>query len=128
MKFLIDTHVLLWWLTANPRLSPKAREIMDDGQFDRHVSAVTAFEIANKVRIGKLEFARQIIDEFDDVLAEGQFLKLDISISHSKRAGLMPGDHRDPFDRLLAAQAEIEGLVMLTNDPEFESYSVQSIW
>ncbi len=128
MSFLIDTHALLWWLTADPRLSSKAKDIMDDGQMDRHVSAVTAFEIANKVRIGKLGFARQIIDEFDDILAEGHFLKLDIAVSHARRAGLMYGDHRDPFDRLLAAQAEIEGLVMLTNDPEFGSFSVQSMW
>jgi PIN domain nuclease of toxin-antitoxin system len=74
MNVLLDTHVLLWWLMGDPRLTTSARSAVEDTGFDRHVSSVTAFEIANKVRIGKLEPARDIVDRFDVILEDGRFM------------------------------------------------------
>lgn len=128
MSVLLDTHVFLWWLTADPRLSANVRNIIGNGQIERHVSAVTAFEIANKVRIGKLEFARPLIDKFDEILAEGGFLKLDIACSHAKLAGLLSGAPRDPFDRLLAAQAISQGVPVLTADPALLALGADVVW
>ena len=106
LSVLLDTHALLWWLMADPRLSDRAREAIDNPDITRFVSSVTAFEITTKVRIGKLEEAREAADRFEAILVQGAFTKLDLTPDHALLAGRMPGEHRDPFDRLLAAQAK----------------------
>ena len=103
MSVLLDTHALLWWLTADSQLSPVARAAIDDGDRVRYVSSVTAFEIANKHRLGKLPIAGPVIESFDQIIKDGNFRKLDISTSHALLAGKLPSTHKDPFDRLLAA-------------------------
>ena len=128
MSVLLDTHALLWWLTADRRLSPLAKATIDDGDRVRYVSSVTAFEIANKHRLGKLPIAGPIIDSFDQIVRDGSFRKLDVSTSHALLAGKFPSTHRDPFDRLLAAQCKIDGLSMITVDPAFGEFGIDIVW
>ncbi|TFF27901.1 type II toxin-antitoxin system VapC family toxin [Jiella endophytica] len=125
---LLDSHAFLWWLTADPRLSVNAKSAIDNGETVRHVSAVTAYEIANKVRIGKLELAREIVDTFDEIIAAGRFSRLDITHVHALLAGQMPGTHRDPFDRLLAAQAITGSLAVVSCDTAFDDFGVARLW
>ena len=128
MSYLLDTHALLWWLMADPRLSRSAKSIIDNPAASRHVSAVSAFEIANKVRIGKLDAARPAIETFDIILAEARFARLDVTQTHALLAGTLESHHRDPFDRLLAAQAMLEGLILVTSDKAFASFGITTIW
>src|SRR6478736_3434353 len=116
MSLLLDTHVLLWWLTADPRLSATAKAAVENPNIARYISSVTAFEISTKVRIGKLDFAHEIADKFEQIMVDGAFLGLDISHRHALMAGRMPASHRDPFDRLLAAQCTLEKLSLVTAD------------
>jgi PIN domain nuclease of toxin-antitoxin system len=128
MNLILDTHVLLWWLMADPRLSRKAKAAVEDPEVKRYVSSVTAFEIANKVRIGKLEPARTIVATFDNILSAGRFIQLDVTHRHGLIAGQLPGAHKDPFDRLLAAQARCEDLVLISADSAFDSFPVERLW
>lgn len=128
MSFLLDTHAFLWWVTADPRLSASAKTVLDDGSSRRCVSAVTAFEIANKFRIGKLEFAREIIEHFDAVLDDAGFEKLPVTPTHALLAGQILSDHKDPFDRMLAAQARLETLSLITIDKAFDNFGVERLW
>ena len=128
MSILLDTHAFLWWVTADPRLSAAAKAAIDDPSRRRCVSSVTAFEIANKFRIGKLEMAGEIIESFDAVLGDAGFEKLAVASSHAILAGLIPSGHKDPFDRILAAQAKLENLAMLSIDPAFDTFGVQRLW
>ncbi|MBW8282983.1 MAG: type II toxin-antitoxin system VapC family toxin [Rhizobium sp.] len=128
MSFLLDTHTFLWWITAHSSLSHRARSAIENPDALRCVSAVTAFEIANKFRIGKLDFAREIVEDFDAVLDDGGFQRLDISPSHALLAGQMPGNHKDPFDRLLAAQSKLENLTLVTADHAFDGFDIKRLW
>jgi len=127
MRYLLDTHALLWWLTAHQSLSPKVRSLIEDGANERFVSSVSAFEIANKFRIGKLPVG-EIVETFDDMLVSGGFYPLPVTVAQAKLAGEMPGTHRDPFDRLLAAQCKLENLTLLTVDAAFHEFGVETIW
>jgi len=109
-------------------LSAAAKTAIDDPSTRRCVSSVTAFEIANKFRIGKLEMAGEIIESFDAVLGDAGFEKLAVTSSHALLAGQIPSGHKDPFDRILAAQAKLENLAMLTIDPAFDTFGVQRLW
>lgn len=128
MRFLLDTHTFLWWIMAHSSLSQRAKSVIEDPDALRCVSAVTAFEIANKFRIGKLDFAREIVENFEAVLDDGGFQRLDISPSHALLAGQMPGNHKDPFDRLLAAQSKLESLTLVTADQAFEGFDIRCLW
>lgn len=128
MSFLLDTHTFLWWIMANPSLSDPARSVIEDPDALRCVSSVSAFEIANKFRIGKLDFAREIIENFDAVLDDAGFQRLDINHSHALLAGQMPGNHKDPFDRLLAAQSKLESLTLVTADAAFDGFDIKRLW
>jgi PIN domain nuclease of toxin-antitoxin system len=129
MNLLLDTHALLWWLSADKELSRLAKTLIDDNERNkRFISAVSTFEIANKFRIGKLPGGGHVLDVFDDLLERGGFHRLDISMNHSKLAGLMPGVHRDPFDRMLAAQCKLENLSLITADPAFREFGIDIIW
>lgn len=128
MSFLLDTHTFLWWIMADPSLSDLARSVIEDPDALRCVSSVTAFEIANKFRIGKLDFAREIVENFDAILDDAGFQRLDITPSHALLAGQMPGNHKDPFDRLLAAQSKLESLTLVTADQAFVGFDVKRLW
>jgi PIN domain nuclease of toxin-antitoxin system len=125
---LLDTHALLWWLDGDERLSANARQAIADPQAAIFVSAASAWEIATKVRIGKLPGAIDVAERFSAILADQSFKPLAIGIEHARRAGLMPGEHRDPFDRMLIAQAEIEALCLVSNEKCFDRFGLERLW
>lgn len=128
MRALLDTHTLLWWLSDDPQLTAKARKFIAATVNSCIVSAVSAWEIATKVRIGKLPEASEIVVDFATQMEQERFEVLPISLDHVLRAGLLPGPHRDPFDRMLISQAQAEALPIVGNDRIFDSYGVRRIW
>jgi len=128
VRFLLDTQTLLWSFNLSRLLTPRARLIIEDGKNEILVSAASAWEIATKVRLGKLPTGEELASDLDRYLAQLGFEELPISIDHAVRAGRLPGEHRDPFDRMLIAQAQAEDLKIISNDRIFDTYSVQRIW
>jgi len=128
VRLLLDTHALLWWLTDDPSLSPAARKAIAATSNVVLVSAASAWEIAAKVRLGRLPGAEDLAADFRGFLSREGFTTLDITADHGIRAGLLPGPHKDPFDRMLIAQAQAENLPIATNEQLFESYGVRRIW
>ena len=128
MKLLLDTHALLWWLAGDrAKLSRRARAAIEDDENSVHVSAATAWEIAAKLRLGKLD-ADVLADGISPILAAQTFISLDITVDHAERAGMLPGDHKDPFDRMLIAQAQAENMTLVSNELLFDSYGVKRLW
>ncbi len=128
MRLLLDTHTFLWWLDGDRRLSRRARQTIAEEGNTVVISAASAWEIATKARIGKLPGALEVAADIAGCVARQQFEGLDITILHAQRAGRLPGTHRDPFDRMLIAQAQIEDLPVITNDRVFDEYGVTRIW
>ena len=129
MRLLLDTHAFLWWVFADPKLSRAARTaITDEAQNSVFVSAASAWEIATKYRIGKLSDARVVAEDLSGTIAAEGFNPLAVSVLHAERAGSLVGHHRDPFDRMLIAQAISEDLVLLSNERAFEAYGVKRLW
>ena len=128
MRLLMDTHALLWWLAGDERLTVTAREAIASRDNVVHVSAASAWEIATKHRLGKLPGAGPLAVDFAaEVLAQG-FTPLDITLAHGQDAGSLPGPHRDPFDRMLIAQARTERMALVSNEQAFDAYGVVRIW
>jgi PIN domain nuclease of toxin-antitoxin system len=128
MRLLLDTHALLW-SAHNPRkLSVLAAKVIRDGANDIFVSAVSAMEIATKHRLGKLEYDTMLATAFIAEVTGRGFALLTVDCEHAARAGNLVGEHRDPWDRLLAAQAQIEGLVLVSNDPKLAQFDVETCW
>lgn len=125
---LLDTHALLWWLEGNARLSAKARRAIADGDNVILVSAATAWEIATKARIGKLPDAIPLARDLVRAVLDQGFESLPITLAHAQRAGLLPGPHRDPFDRMLIAQALAEDVPLVSNEKSFDAYGITRIW
>jgi len=128
LKALLDTHALLWWLDGDERLPLIAREWINDQEHVVLVSAASAWEIATKVRIGKLPGAIKVAEQFHSCLLEQGFTPLAISTDHALRAGSLPGPHRDPFDRMLIAQAQAENVPLISNETLFDGYGIRRIW
>ena len=128
MRLLLDTHALLWWQTDDPRLSPVARAAIADESNEVFVSAASAWEIATKVRLGKLPGLEAAAERFVELLLADGFQPLPISPPHALRAGAYAVVHRDPFDRMLAAQCELEALVLVTRDSEFAAFGATTLW
>ena len=128
MRVLFDTHVLAWWLLDNSRLSPRVRELIIDPANDVMVSTVSAFEMATKYRIGKWPDIGGLVKEFETAVRAENFQLLPIGASHALRGGLLDGSHRDPFDRLLAAQSLVENIPLVTSDPVFKAFGVEVVW
>lgn len=128
MKVLCDTHALAWWLLDDRRLSAAARAILIEPDNQISVSAVSAFEIAIKHRIGKWPDAGNLIKDFHGIVERQGFRLLHIDAFHALRGGLLPGNHRDPFDRLLAGQSLVEVLPLVTNDAAFAAFGVEMVW
>jgi PIN domain nuclease of toxin-antitoxin system len=105
-----------------------AKNAIEDPDISRYISSVTPFEIATKVRIGKLDFACEIADNFNSYIAAGAFTSLDVNTEHALLAGKMPGNHKDPFDRLLAAQCKVENLSLITADSAFAEFELDLVW
>ena len=128
MRLLLDTHAFLWWLVDSPRLPrPVCRAIEDDAN-DVLVSAASAWEIATKHRIGKLPEAAAVALDIAGAIAVEGFEELPITVDDAARAGSLPGLHRDPFDRMLIAQALTGNLALASNDPLFDRYGVRRLW
>lgn len=128
MQALLDTHALLWWLLDEVALMRRAHKVIEETTNDIFVSAASAWEIATKMRLGKLPQATELVADFSGCLRRGAFETLPISAEHAIRAGLLPGPYRDPFDRMLAAQAQAENLPIISNDAVFDAYGVRRIW
>jgi PIN domain nuclease of toxin-antitoxin system len=128
VRLLIDTHALLWWLNDEPSLSPAARKAMAESSNVLLVSAASAWEIATKVRLGKLLTAEELAADFQGFMLREGFTILDITANHVIRAGLLPGPHIDPFDRMLISQAQAESVPIVTNERIFQAYGVRRIW
>jgi PIN domain nuclease of toxin-antitoxin system len=128
MKILLDTHALLWWLLDDPRLTPVARRAISPADHQVLVSSASAWEISTKHRLGKLPEIGEIIDKLPRHLRQERFEVLPVGFEHALMAGQLPGPHRDPFDRMLIAQARKEDLRVVTGDPVFAEYRVKVIW
>ena len=128
MRALFDTHAFLWWMTDDKRLSRTASRFVADPENTSFLSASSVWEIATKFRIGKLPSAATIVDDIETALTSEGFGSLDITLAHAHRAGLLPGPLRDPFDRILIAQAQAEDLPLVSNERAFERYGVRRIW
>jgi len=128
VRVLLDTHTLLWWLDGDRRVSRRARHTIADEENTVLISAASAWEIATKVRLGKLPGAIEVAAELPAILRQQRFEPLPISIVHALRAGNLPGPHRDPFDRMLIAQAQDEDLVLVSNERIFDAYGVRRLW
>ncbi len=121
MKLLLDSHVFLWWLVDNPRLTAKARRAMADSSSAVYVSAATVWELSIKAALGRLDLGD--LDLADEIEAN-DFIDLPIKSDHGAAAAILPRHHADPFDRMLIAQAELEGLTIVTRDAAFNAYGV----
>ncbi len=129
MKVLLDTHAFLWWASARgAQLSDRARELLSDGATDAAVSIGSVWEIAIKVGQGRMVLPDVVERYVPDRLRHHGFELMPIDPSHAFRAGALPLLHRDPFDRMLIAQAQIEGLPIVTADPAISRYDVETIW
>ena len=128
MRVLLDTHTLLWWLDGDRRLSRRARTVIADDDNSVLVSAASAWEISTKVRLGKLPGAIEVAAELPAILLQQNFEPLPITIVHALRAGNLPGPHRDPFDRMLIAQAQDEDVALVSNERLFDAYGVRRVW
>ena len=128
MRALLDTHALLFWLDGDRRLSGGARRVIRDETNEILVSAASAWEIGTKVRLGKLPGAVAVAEDLPGCIASQGFAPLEISVRHAQLAGQLPADHRDPFDRMLAAQAQIEGIPIVSNDAALDAFGIRRLW
>jgi PIN domain nuclease of toxin-antitoxin system len=128
LDLLLDTHAFLWWIAGDAALSSPARATIGDAGNAVFVSAASAWEIATKFRIGKLPGAVAIVADLAGVLAAQGFVSLPISFAHGQAAGALPGPHKDPFDRMLIAQAMLDGMVLVSNEQHFDAYGVRRLW
>jgi PIN domain nuclease of toxin-antitoxin system len=126
-RYLIDTHVLLWWIFNDPKLDQNIREIIQNPSNKIIVSSASAWEIATKYRIGKLPEAKELLENYDQIVQKARFDQLSITTAHALRAGSLPIQHRDPFDRMIMAQSELEKIPVITYDPAFKTGLVEVI-
>jgi PIN domain nuclease of toxin-antitoxin system len=128
MRILFDSHALVWFLAGDPRFSPRARAEAEANDGVVYVSAVTVWEVTNKVRRGKWSEAAALAESFPETISKYGFEPLPISLEHARVAGFLASLHRDPFDRMLAAQAQVEGIPLVTADPVFRGLGVRVLW
>ncbi len=128
MRYLLDTHTLLWWMTTDSQLSVLARALIGKRENTSVVSAASAWEIATKVRLGRLPSAADLVQDFAVDLEQQRMEVLPITAAHAIRAGLLPGPHKDPFDRMLIAQAQAENIPIVSNDVALDGYGVRRLW
>lgn len=128
MRLLLDTHALFWWLRNDPLLSAAANGAIGDEGSTIFVSAISALEIAAKVRIGKWPEAAQISKDLEGIIAREGFCPLDLTLEHAKLAGTIQSPHRDPFDRIIAAQAIVDQLTVVTCDAQIAGLGALTLW
>jgi len=128
MKYLLDTHVLLWWIKDSDRLSTIARELIENGRNELFWSAASSWEIAIKYELGKLPLLEQPFEFIERELKENRIDSLPISNQHTYVAARLPNHHQDPFDRILIAQSQLENLPLISIDKFFKNYDVKIVW
>ena len=122
-RLLLDTHVLIWWLANDMELGPEAKAMIAEPRNVIAVSAASTWEISIKRALGKIV----VPEDMDAIVEDEGFIKLPISLFHGEQAGSLPAYHRDPFDRMLIAQAQAEGLEIVTGDAKFAQYCIKCI-
>jgi len=128
VRLLLDTHAVLWWLTKSSSLPVSAQDLIRNRDNTVLVSAASAWEIATKVRLGKLDIASDVVQNFGAYLNLERFESLPVTTQHGIEAGSLPGPHKDPFDRMLIAQALLENVPIVSNDKALDGYHVKRIW
>ena len=128
VRVLLDTHALIWWLFDDPKLPEAARKVIRASDNEILVSPVSAWEITTKHRLGKLPEAGDLPARFEHYVATARFRPLPIMLDHALAAGRLPGPHKDPFDRMLIAQGQLEDLPIVTGDRAFAEYGAETIW
>lgn len=126
--YLLDTHTLIWWLGETELLTMSAFDLLSDRKIDVYVSPVSAMEISTKFRIGKLPKAAQYAGRISDVIAEEEFVLLPLTAAHGDLAGSFKSPNNDPWDRLLAAQAKLENLTLVSNDSQMDEFGISVSW
>lgn len=127
-RFLLDTHTFLWMTGEPTRLGSRAREVIESGNAQLWLSTASVWEMAIKSSLGKLELPSPLSDFLEEQLSATRTSFLEIRAEHAVRVEKLPWHHRDPFDRLLIAQALFEKVPILGRDPDFDAYSIQRIW
>lgn len=127
-RYLLDTHALVWWAFGSDRLPPLSRECIENPENIIFFSPVSAMEIATKVRIGKFEDARPLVTNFAGQMLERGLTELPLKAVHGELAGCFPSANNDPWDRLLAAQARIEGVGLISNDSRMDDFGIRLCW
>ena len=128
MRLLLDTHALIWWLNDNARLGRAGYAAIEESANEVLVSAATAWEIATKHSLGKLPGVGALADDIPGAVRAEGFGELAVTVAHGVRAGRLPGPHRDPFDRMLIAQAQAEDLAIVSNEALFDRFGVRRVW
>lgn len=128
MALLLDTHALLWWLDGDERLSAPARAAIAEPDRPVFVSAASAWEITTKHRLGKLPGAGAVAQDIGGCIAAQGFSAMAITLADAERAGRLPGPHRDPFDRMLIAQALARDIALVSNEAVFDTYGLRRLW
>ena len=128
MKVLLDTHAFLWWITDSPKLSARARKVIQDSNNELFFSAASGWEIAIKAQLGRLQLPDNLEQFIMEQLSLNAILVLPIQLHHALRVYTLPQYHRDPFDRIIVAQSQIENLPILTTGTQITPYTVETIW
>ena len=128
MRLLLDTHTFLWWITDDPRLSAQARKVIRDKRNELLFSAASGWEIAIKARLGRLQLPDDLEQFIVTQLSINTMSVLPIQLHHALHVYTLPDHHRDPFDRMLVAQSQVEELPIVTADPQVSAYDVRTIW
>ena len=128
MRLLLDTHSFVWFIEGSPRLSSRARELIEADTAEVFVSAATGWEIATKHRLGKLPNVEALVMDFEGAVLRAGMTGLAITLRHAAMAGSLTGDHRDPFDRILSAQSLCDNLIFISNDEILDRFGISRIW
>jgi len=128
VKFIADTHAFIWFITDSSQLSAKSKALLESPENERLLSTASIWEIAIKASLGKLSFKRPLEQLLPEQIALNYFQVLDVSLPHALRIASLPMLHRDPFDRMLIAQALTENLPILSSDNALDAYGIQRIW
>jgi len=128
MKLLLDTHAFLWFIGGDERLSPSARVLIENVSNDAYLSVASLWEMAIKISLGRLQLAQPFETFIPHQLSLNRIGLLGITMSHTAKVATLPFHHRDPFDRLLVAQAQVEQMPLVSSDPAFDAYSITRLW
>jgi PIN domain nuclease of toxin-antitoxin system len=128
MRLLLDSHAFYWWDEGAPQLSEAAKDAIADPANDKFVSAATAWEVAIKLASGKEPGLLRIVTDTASIMAAHGFIELPVTIRHAQVAGKLPPHHKDPFDRMLVAQALVEGMRIVSCDTIMDQYAVTRLW